>query len=83
MWRCRSSTLPLGSVTVASFFSTLSQTESSFVPLRSTERAEYLHTYKIAGALLAGMLLPSKGDGGNPSSDVPGSDIPEINSSLG
>jgi hypothetical protein len=35
-----------------------------------------LHTYKIAGALLAGMLLHSKGDGRNPSSDVPGSDSP-------
>jgi hypothetical protein len=59
-------------------FSTLSQTGSSFIPLRSTERADYLHTYRITGALLAEMLFPSKGDGGTPSSKIPGSDSPEM-----
>jgi hypothetical protein len=50
------------------FFSTLSQTKSSFIPLESGNRAEHVHTNDVSSALLAGMLPPSEGDGGTPSS---------------
>jgi hypothetical protein len=58
------------------FFSTLSQIRSSFIPAGSAKRAEHVHTNDASSALLAGMLPPSEGDGGTPSSVLPGFDSP-------
>jgi hypothetical protein len=58
------------------FFSTLSQIRSSFIPPGSAMRAEHVHTNGASSALLAGMLPPSEGDGGTPSSVLPGFDSP-------
>jgi hypothetical protein len=52
------------------------QIKSSFIPPGSTKRAEHVHTNDDSSALLAGMLPPSEGDGGTPSSVLPGFDSP-------
>jgi hypothetical protein len=54
------------------FFTTLSPIKSSSIPLESADRAEHVHTNNVFNALLAGMSSSSEGDGGTPSSVLPG-----------
>ena len=51
---------------------TLSPVKSSFIPLESANRAKHVHTNYVSSALLAGMSSTSEGDGGTPSSVLPG-----------
>jgi hypothetical protein len=51
---------------------TLSPIKSSFIPLESADRAEHVHANNVSSALLAGMSSTSEGDGGTPSSVLPG-----------
>lgn len=59
------------------FFWTLSGTKSSFITSESVDSAEEVQTSNTYSALLAGMLPPSEGVGGTPSSVFPTPDSPE------